>query len=234
MKRLFCLLITLLLLTAVCVPVFAVTSQVVDEAGVLDEDQIEKLESQLAKVSQKQKMDLVVLVVSSLEGKTPEDYAVDYYDARYGDDGAMMLVALQSRDWYFLSAGKCKSRIPSSAFEGDFLETLGEGDYYEAFAMFASICDQKMDGYVPFVIIVSLLIGAVIGLIAVMVMKSKHKSVRSQAGADQYVDSGRLQLTRESDIFLYQTVTRVQKPQNDSGGSRGSSGRSYGGGGGKF
>lgn len=58
-------------------------------------------------------------------------------------------------------------------------------------------------------------VGALIGLIVVLVMKSRMKTVRFRSGADSYVDADRLELTKSADVFLYQTVTRHAKPQNN-------------------
>lgn len=242
MKRWLSLLFALLLLTVLCVPVLAASSAVIDHAGLLDEDEIYDLEIILEEVSADYNVDVVVLTVNSLEGNSARDYAIDYYDGRYGDDGVLLLVAMNEREWYFLTAGTCKSMIPDDALDdGSFVELLSNGEYDEAFAEFADTCDRYMSGQGKrdadpeldrvHMAIGSCLLGIIVGLIVVLVMKRKLKSVRSQAGADQYVGAESLQLTQKSDIFLYQTVTRRPRPQQTSTGS---SGRSYGGGGGKF
>lgn len=58
--------------------------------------------------------------------------------------------------------------------------------------------------------------GVVIGLIAVLVMKSNLRSVRFRSGAGEYVTPGSFRLTASQDIFLYKTVTRIEKPQNNN------------------
>ena len=50
--------------------------------------------------------------------------------------------------------------------------------------------------------------GIVVGLIVVLIMKSRMKTVRYQSRADNYADANSLQLTHRADIFLYQTVTK--------------------------
>lgn len=64
-------------------------------------------------------------------------------------------------------------------------------------------------------ILICIGIGVGVGLIAVLIMKSRMKTVRFQTRADSYVDEDRLELTARSDIFLYQTVTRHEKPKNN-------------------
>jgi uncharacterized protein len=67
-------------------------------------------------------------------------------------------------------------------------------------------------------------------------MKGKLKSVRVQAGASGYVKTGSMNVTHRQDLFLYRDVNRTAKPKDSSGSSThtSSSGRSHGGGGGKF
>jgi len=236
MKRVLCMLFALAVLSALCLPAFAETAAVIDEAGLLTGEEQNRLEATLDRVSREHEIDMVILTVDSLDGNTAERYAIDYYDARYGDDGVLLLVAMEEREWHFVTAGKCDTRISDSTFDDStFTDLLSSGDYYAAFTEFADTCDSKMSSFVFIVALCGLGIGALAGLIVVLVMKSKMKSVRPQSGADQYADKNRLQLTHQSDIFLYQTVTRRPKPQQTGGGGRtGSSGRSYGGGGGRF
>ena len=58
-------------------------------------------------------------------------------------------------------------------------------------------------------------VGLVIGLIAVLVMKSQLRSVRSKSGAGEYMKRDSFRLNTSHDVFLCRTVTRVQRPQNN-------------------
>ena len=94
----------------------------------------------------------------------------------------------------------------------------------------------------PRIIIISLIIGAIVGLISALGNKSKLKTIRRKYEAHSYERDGSFKLSRQADIFLYSQRTRRRKPQsnnsNSSGGGstlhRTSSGREHGGGGGKF
>ena len=85
---------------------------------------------------------------------------------------------------------------------------------------------------------ISLAVGLVLAFIVVGCMKAKLKTVRFQPAASSYVKSGSMNVTDSSDLFLYATVSRTEKPKNnDSGGSSvhmSSSGTSHGGSSGKF
>ena len=91
------------------------------------------------------------------------------------------------------------------------------------------------------IILISLVVGLVVGYISVSAMKGQLKSVQPNNRASAYIVDGSMQLARQNDLFLYRNVARVAKPKDTgssrSGGSsthRSSSGRSHGGGGGKF
>ena len=60
---------------------------------------------------------------------------------------------------------------------------------------------------------ISLVIGAVIALIVVLIMKSGMKSVYRQGGAAQYAKEGRVTLTAKNDVFLYCQITKTPRPK---------------------
>ncbi len=80
-----------------------------------------------------------------------------------------------------------------------------------------------------------LVVAAIVATIVMSVMKGKHKSVRFQPKADEYIRRDSILIKNSHDMFLYSNVTRRAKPkQSSSGGSsthRSSSGRTHGGGG---
>lgn len=88
----------------------------------------------------------------------------------------------------------------------------------------------------------SLLIGAVVALITVLIMRSSMNTVRKQSSASAYKAYEGCRLVRQQDIFLYSTLSRTRRPQDTGGGGggggssvhRSSSGRSHGGGHGRF
>ena len=175
------------------------------------------------------------MTVDSLNGQYIRSYADDYYDYNgYADNGVLLLVAMDTREYWVSTTGSCIDDVDVSDLEDAFLSDLSDGNYYEAFCAYADAClDETMPMALWVALLICLGIGLVIGLITVLVMKGKLKTVRSQSGADSYMCHDAFNITHQSDIFLYQTVTRRAKPQNN-GSHGGSSGRSHGGGGGRF
>ncbi len=261
MKKFLTLILALSLCLFFCCPVFAEEQmpRLVDDADLLTDSEEAALFEMLNEISERQGVDIVVLTIDSLNGKSPRAYADDFYDDNgYGYDGVLLLLSMEYRDWYISTSGYGIHAITDAGIEhisDQFLPELSRGDYADAFTTYASLCDDFIDQAragkpydigslpkVPFAIgqklLLSLIIGFVIAFIITSMMKSKLKSVKPQASANNYVKSGSLQITHSHDRFLYRHVDRRPRPQNNGGGGssthRSSSGRSHGGGGGKF
>lgn len=88
---------------------------------------------------------------------------------------------------------------------------------------------------------ISIVIGAVIGGITVLIMRACMNTKRPQRSAGSYLNDSSYHLRTNRDLFLYSNVTktRIQQESSSSGGGgssvhTSSSGSSHGGGGGKF
>ncbi len=238
------LLFVFALLLGLCLSVNAAGTAVVDDAGLLSEAEEMALEARLDSISAAYGVDVVVVTTDSTGGKSPMVYADDYYDYNgYGSDGVLLLISMEDRDWWISTTGMCIDAITDSDIEsiGDWmLDDLSDGNYAAAFDTFANECEFYINGAIngfPYEFGVnfgiSLIIGLVIALIAVLIMKGQLKSVRRKDAAGDYVRSGSMQVTQAYDFFLYRTVSKQKKPESSSTHT-GSSGRSHGGGGGKF
>ena len=237
--------------------------RLVDNAELLgSSEQIELLKT-LDEISLRQQVDVIVITTNSLNGKTPEAFADDIYDNGYGfgadRDGILLLVSMEDRDWHISTCGYGMTAVTDDGVDyisNRFLSDLSDENYAAAFATYAELCgefitqaktgqpyDRSHMPKAPFntvkYLLISMGIGLVIALIVTGSMKGKLKSVRMQAAAASYVKANSMHITESSDIFLYQTVDRREKPKSNdgSGGSSShtsSSGQTHGGGGGKF
>ena len=236
-----------------------------DYAGLLNESERSALNERFEKISEKYECEVAVVTVNSLDGKSPRDYADDFYDYNgygwgAGDDGVLLLIAMDTRDWYITTYG-----FGETAFTDYGIEVAGEkivpymsdGDWYGAFNAFADRAEYyyklardgepyDVDTREPMkastIILISLVVGLVVGFISVSTMKGQLKSVRPNNSASAYIVKDSMNLVRQNDLFLYRNIARVARPKDtgssrSGGGSsthRSSSGRSHGGGGGKF
>lgn len=264
-KRITIFLTALFLCLSVCIPVSAESNlpRLWDEAGLLDSAEAEELESKLDEISERHQVDVVVVTVESLNGKNTVAYADDFYDENgygYGSDrdGILLLISMESCDWYISTCGYGITAITDAGrdyMSGQFRPYLSDGEYAEAFTVFADLCDefitQAENGTPydtgnlpkkPFSVGRNLLIALAVGLAAAFIitgiMKGQLKTVRRKSAANHYMKNGSLNLVESRDFFLYSHVDRHEKPkENQSGGSSthtSSSGTTHGGGGGKF
>lgn len=63
--------------------------------------------------------------------------------------------------------------------------------------------------------IICIIIGVVLALIISLVLKGQLKTVHQENSAASYIEEGSFQLSEEWDTFLYERVTRTEKPRND-------------------
>lgn len=267
-KHIFSVLFTLILCIATMItPAFAKADmpRLVDNAGLLTDAEQSRLLAKLDEISEKQRADIVVVTADTLDGKTPMDYAEDFYDYNgygYGEeyDGVLLLVSIEDRDWWISTCGYGMTAITDDGINyisDKFLPYMKDGNYAKAFSTYAKLCDdffsqakngQPYDGeHMPkepfnfgLWLLVAVGIGIGIALGTTGSMKKKLKSVKLQSAAGNYVKANSMNITESRDIFLYNTVTRTEKPKSGNSSSGGSSthcsssGQTHGGGGGKF
>lgn len=235
--------------------------RVMDMADLLGENEEEALLEKLDEISVRQEFEVAIATTDTLEGSTAKEYADDlfeYCDFGYGEgrDGVLLLVSLEDRDWWISTHGYGITAFTDAGIKylsGRFLDELSEGNYAAAFDIYAEQCDafltQARTGkpydksnlpreplglmWIP----IALAVGIALALLIVGRMKRMLKTVGSQAAAGSYVRKGSMEVTERRDLFLYRKVDRTEKPkEKDSGSSThtSSSGRTHGGGGGKF
>ena len=114
---------------------------VVDEAGLLSQQETDSLTEKAEDLRHTYEMDVVILTVTSLNGKSSMAYAEDYYDeSGYGIDaqrsGVLFLLAMEEREWYIDTSGDAVYAVSDYALlqmEEMVLPYLRDGDYYTAF-----------------------------------------------------------------------------------------------------
>lgn len=248
MKRLLTLLLCILILTAFVIPASAAGNKVVDNVGLLTTVEAAYLNDQAQQTAETYQMDVVIVTVESLGGKTAQEYADDYFDNNgygYGADasGILLLVAMNEREWAVSTCGETIQVISNSEIDVmmvDVLPYLSAGDYADAFDEFLTeVAYEYEAGIEPpnYVLrfVVALVIGAIVALIALLIMRGSMNTARAQDGAGDYMVPGSYELYRCQDIYLYSHTTRVKKEENNGSGTHSSSsGRSHGGSSGRF
>ena len=125
-------------------------ARLVDHANLLTSSEETELLSVLNEISERQRLDIVIVTVDSLDGKSPRAYADDYYDDHdygfgSGKDGVLLLIAMSTRDWYISTSGYGIRAFTDAGIDyiGNYITPdLGDGEYAAAFRDYAKLCDD--------------------------------------------------------------------------------------------
>lgn len=223
--------------------------RLVDDANLLSDSEEQELLAKLDEISERQQMDVAVVTVDSLEGKTPEAYADDFYDYNgygmgEGDDGVLLLVAMGSRDWQLSTYGYGITAFPDKSreyIERKVVSRLSEAEYYQAFDNFATASDKMISAakagkpfagyFMPTTTdfmaggLLGVILGAIVSLISAVRTKRTFKTVRKQNTAFAYL-SGGSDLRIHTDHFRSKNVTKEPIHDDRDSGSSSSSSRS--------
>jgi len=254
-KRLLLALSFALIFVLLALPVSAAGDLLDDGAGLLSAGEAEIIEELLNEISARQGVDIVVVTADSTQGKSPMNFADDYYDyGSYSGNGILLLVSMEERDWWISTTGYGITAFTDAGLEyisDVVVPYMGDGDFYSAFASFAELCDEFISqaktgkpydlGNMPkeeFRTGMNLLIAVAIGVLAAFlvtgIMKSKLKSVKYNNRADCYVVDGSMHISNSNDMFMYSNIVKREKAESGSSTHRSSSGSFHGGRGGKF
>ena len=128
----------------------------VDSAEVLTTDELETLKSKLAQISDENNIDVGVVTVDYLDGKSAQEFANDLFEQnKFGKgenrDGILLLVATKDREWAMSTHGSAKEAFNEEGLDylsGEFLPYLSDDDFYSAFENFADNAQELGTMYV--------------------------------------------------------------------------------------
>lgn len=221
--------------------------RLVDDAGLLSQDEGEHLLTQLDEISERQQFDVVIVTVNSLKGQYAETLADDFYDYNgYGlgdeHDGILFLISMEEREWAISTTGFGIRAFTDAGQEyiiKQIQSDLSNGNYYDAFTGFAKWSDDFITqakegkpydrGHLPvtasniiFCVAAGLFAGFALALLRVWMMKWQMRTVYHQAAASNYLVDGSCRMRDSSERLVRKTVNRIhiQKTESsDSGGS---------------
>lgn len=156
-KRTISIILCLMLLSVLVLNVSAESNlpMVTDSAGLLSGEERIELEEKAQDLRAEYDMDVVILTVDSLGGKSAQDYADDYYDDNgygYGENysGILFLLAMEEREWYISTCGDAIYAVTDYGVEqlGEtVVPFLSTGLYYEAFTTYLVLLPDYFDAY---------------------------------------------------------------------------------------
>ena len=257
-RRLFSVLGCLLIFFSSSLLAFAASARVIDEAGLLAQPEEILLENKIQTITDQFQIDAVILLVQSLSGKSSTSYADDYFDANgFGigesHSGVLLLLSMEDRDWAISTCGEAIYALPNNKIEALFSKissALSANQFYSALDQYLdglASCFEAYRSYenadslinVAKLNAKSILIAFVVGLIGagiiLLIMVQSMNTARRQSGAASYVRNGTFHLKKHHDLYLYSTVKKTYRSDNNGSSThRSASGRSHGGRSGKF
>ena len=260
MKRIVSMLLIFFMCVSMTVPCFAMEFEnppVIDEAGYLTESQLEELSEKLEEVRQKYEFEVAIVTEYEMTGYDAMSSADDIYDykgfgAGEDDDGIMFYICASAREYHITTHADGLRVFNENGIEylkNNIEPYLVDDNYYMAMDTFADLADELLamaENGEPFneeqnssensLFIIG---GAIVIplLVAYFMMKSKLAKMKTAVENDyaaDYMKPGSKKLNVSRDMFLYSHVTKTEKPKNNSGSHKSSSGRTHGGGGGSF
>lgn len=249
---------------------------IVDEAALLTKSQYRNLSFKLNDLVNEYDMDIVIYTTYLTKGDM-QSFADDYYDYHgYREDGYILVLDMTERYWYISTSGLAIHSLYDSRLDSiadNALSSLSNGYYYNTFVEYLNQSSRYLnndDSYNnnyhkdnnysdypnydndPNSIINNLLTALVASiLISLLINYGRLRTLKTKRAvydANNYIKENSFQLTNKQDLFLFRTMNKRRKPQNNTsrssgfGGSssgrssvhRSSSGRSHGGRGGRF
>lgn len=222
--------------------------RLVDDADLLASEEEHDLLAKLNEISERQAVDVVVVTVDSLGGKTPEAFADDYFDYNgYGigadRDGIIFVISMGERQMAMSTRGFGITAFTDAGqdYIWDMITPyIGNESYAAAFNEFADLCDDFISqakagepydvdnmpnkigilGIIAW-LIPSFLIAAVISLFLKKKKRKSLKIVMMRNDASDYWDE--LELTENYDQYLRRDITTVKVKSDDDDSSGGSS-----------
>ncbi|MDD7642957.1 MAG: TPM domain-containing protein [bacterium] len=270
LHKLSALLLSALVMLVVFAPLPAKAADqltfLVDDAGLLSAEDAASIESQLTGLAQKYDMHYVIVTEEDPNISSAMEAADDFFDYNgygTGDDrsGVLLYINMSTRDVWISTRGFGITTFTDAGIEyilDELVYSLGDEAYFETFETFTALCDdftQQAKNGTPYDmdhmpqepfpwiggLIMCMALGAIVGLIYILVLRGQLKSVAPNESASDYMVKGSMHVTNSREFFLYRTLSRHERPkENSSGGGggstthRSSSGATHGGGGRKF
>ena len=227
-------------------------SSLVDNADLLSPRQEREVLQVLEQVEKAHNVRVAVVTMPSIGNNSMAAYANKLVDDVYNDGAKGNMVLLQvtdQRKWYISTDSKLKGITGTNDavnyMSKAFVSYLSNGDYPNAYKVYASKANDLLDYYAkngkpvkkekPFPnepALVFALFGAFIFTKSIRKsLLDSMSNVNAAVAADAYLDERSFELKDSSDTYMYSNVVAVPRPRGNGHHGGGSGGHGGGGGG---
>ena len=229
----------------------SITQYVVDNASLLTDEEVLKLEAKSIEIKQKYNFDTIILTVDDIGNNMPRQYSSDFFhNNNYHEDAIIFLISMGERDWDISLFGNGRS-VFTDEYGLDYIVEkviphLSDGDYNKSFSNFLYYADDfllEAESNTPYsleskiipknkIMIIVAIVALVIAISVIVFMAHGMSTKKSKNFAHEYVKRESINMTERTDMFLYRTVIKTARPKRSS--SSGGGGSRSGGRSGKF
>ena len=129
--------------------------RIIDDADLLTDEEETLLDTRIGQIFETYSYQVVIHTTTTFYNKKVAQYADDYYDYNgYQDDGMVLVINMNSRDYYTSTKGKGISVFTDYAiYDGDsyinkrIAPFLSKGKYYKALDIYLLNVETFLDGY---------------------------------------------------------------------------------------
>lgn len=264
MKKILLLSVIIVLLVSILVPSAALAAgqNVYDNAELFTPDELAQLQETIDAHIETYGSDLAIVTITDDQGKTSRAYADDFYDQNgFGEDGMLFLINMDSRELYISTSGRMIDILNDDRIN-DLLdlqyEYASNSDYFsamqhsieqaESYMAAGTVSGQYREpessrSLTAGWIVISILIGAGIGGLVVLIIYKQYKKEYKAVPYDYRKEANLILSSNTDNLIDTHTTSRYIPPDDDNSGfSSGSSssthssssGSTHGGGGRSF
>lgn len=229
MKKLFGILLALSLCLCLSVGALAADDYIINESDAPLEDffsdeELDELNDRAEDIWEKEGVAPYFILVDDTDGMSTGDYSEWYYmEHDFIPVNAIVMIA-NIEQWetkVYADGDICLDKLVV-----DDLNAMKDA-YDEAETYYGGVKDylavvQKTIGFnMGMALVIALIAGLVIGVAVALILRAQLKTVRAKNSASDYTRPGSMVITSRYENFLYRTVDRTEKAQNDGGGGGG-------------
>lgn len=155
MKRFLIMIICFVLLLSYPLSALAAQNKIMDHANLLSDGERNALEQRATDLANHYSIDIVIVTTDSLDGKSSEAFADDYFDENgYGIgpefSGILLLLSMEYRDWAISTCGDAIYAVTDYGVQELFSQIaaeLAEDQYYSAFCTYLDALEEYLAAY---------------------------------------------------------------------------------------
>lgn len=239
MKKLFVLVLMLCMALCLSAGALAAEDYILNESGsdmeeFFSEAELEELNARAEALWEKEGVGVYFVLVDDTDGMSTGDYSEWYYmEHDFIPVSAIVMIANIARGEtkVYADGEICLNKLTVEDLDRMKTGYDDASTYAGGVRAYLKTAEKCFGFDAAKALLIAVIVGAVVALSVVLILRGQLKSVRAQRGAANYTRPGSMVVTERYENFLYRTVNRQAKPQDNGGGPGGHGGGGKSGGG---